>query len=173
MSNRGIYMADSSLITSDERVVTREPISGTLIDRVITMSQISAMPVATFPLPYHPPEALPATGKVFRLTAGGLKIDDLVTVNDWILPINKKLGACSTTGSESRRDCYGHSVFTDIQDLTMAQKKSPWARKKSISSVELTCGHIESSPRAGDSHHDWWPDPITHIPTAVCVVEKP
>ncbi|GAA5228993.1 hypothetical protein GCM10025778_35320 [Paeniglutamicibacter antarcticus] len=110
---------------------------------------------------------------VFRLTTGKLKIDDTVPDTDWILPINKSMGACTAPGSDAKRDCYGHSVFTDIQDLVKAQQSTPWARKKSISSVDLTCGWIDASPRSGDSHHDWWPEPLTHIPTATCVAEKP
>lgn len=137
------------------------------------MSQQPSLRKADFPLPYHPSEALPAEGTVFRLTAGKLKVDDPVTDEDWILPINKSRGVCAAVGSESNRACYGHSVFTDIQDLKDAQTKVPWARKKSIASVELDCGWIEASPRNGDSHHDWWPEPITHIPNATCVVEKP
>lgn len=137
------------------------------------MSSIPSVPPSAFPLPYHPPTAAPAAGTVYRLTAGKLKIGDTPTDDDWILPISKGMGACTAPGSNGKRDCYGHSVYTEIQDLVKAQQTTPWARKKSISSLALTCGWVEASSRTGDSHHDWWPDPLTHIPAATCVAEKP
>lgn len=137
------------------------------------MSQISNIPDAKFELPYHPDDAISAKGKFFRLTAGNLKVDDTVPAKDWILPINKKRGECSVAGSESRRECYSHSIYSDLEDMTMIQQTVPWARKKSIASVEVMNGYVKATPRNGNSHHSWWPEPLSYLPTAICIAEKP
>nr|AXV46660.1 hypothetical protein pA58H3_p45 [Arthrobacter sp.] len=138
------------------------------------MSTIPDLPPAEFPLPHQSPNAVPAEGTVYRLTTGKLKLNATASDNDWILPISKSSGECTLPEANKRRECYGHSVFTELQELLNAQKSIPWARKKSISSVSLTCGWVESTPSSmGASHHDWWPEPLNHIPTATCVSEKP
>jgi hypothetical protein len=144
----------------------------TLLGRVSTVSSNPSVPAPAFNLPYHPVTAEPAMGTVYRLTNGKLSIGHVPPASDWILPISKSMGVCTEPGSNEKRDCYGHSVYTEIQDLMKAQESNPWARKKSISSLTLTCGYLEKSSRNGDSHHDWWPQPLTHIPAAICVAEK-
>lgn len=144
-----------------------------ILGKVNFMSSTPNVPPPAFALPYHPPTAIPAQATVYRLTSGSLKVGENPGNIDWQLPIAKSRGACTAPGSNQKRDCYSHSVFTELQDLVRAQQTSPWARKKSISSVEATRGWIEATPRNGDSHHDWWPDPLTYIPQAVCEVERP
>lgn len=136
------------------------------------MSSVSDVPTPAFALPYHPGTAAPAAGTMYRLTTGTLDIGDTPPAGDWVIPINKGKGACAGAGSEAKRACYAHSVYADKQDLEKAQQTTPWARRKSISSLELTCGWVEATPRNGDSHHSWWPDPLTHIPSASCEVKK-
>lgn len=98
---------------------------------------------------------IPANGTFYRLTWPSAKLGDVLPKEAWVLPIDTK-----TSDSYQRYDqceAYAFSICAEIDDLINARRLIPWARKKSISRLDLTpdMGVVLKTPSpVGDSHHE-------------------
>lgn len=117
--------------------------------------------------PNCPPEDhFEPDGVYYRYTGAGLSIGDELSDEDWVLPVHKP-------GPHYRKfdSCSAHalSIFGDKQVLLDARHVMPFARKKTIASVELRPGMgpvAASDSPVGPTHHDWWPAPGAERPPA-------
>lgn len=92
----------------------------------------------------------------------------------WCLPVHNRRSDAYEQWNEC--DGYAHSVFSSLEPLVAARKVLAWAKKKSISKLELVpgMGRTHESPSdVGPGHYDWYPDPLDRIPTAVVVEARP
>jgi hypothetical protein len=88
----------------------------------------------------------------------------------WQRPYEKPRG--QFFGQTEDCDAHSLSVFAEVADLRNARDFTPWMRRKSIAMVRISRqdGRLKRTPTPeGDSHHNWWTDPHTLIPSATVI----
>lgn len=71
-------------------------------------------------------------------------------------------------------EAHGLSIFASKSDLDTFRDFNPQLRKKSIARVDITAsdGVVLPLPvQYGDSHHDWWTDPVGLLPNSTVIEE--
>jgi len=109
-------------------------------------------------------------GTFYRLGERSASLQASTGPDTWLRPFETR--GSSLYKKPDLCEAHGLSVYQSWEEVSRARDIVPWMARKSVAAVTVTedDGVMRHTPTPeGDSHHDWWTNPLGLIPAAIVV----